>query len=65
MAYTINKSDGTVLTTIIDGTVDTTTDLSLIGKKYSGYGEAQNENFVKLLENFSSQDKQCSIFFSL
>lgn len=54
MAYTINKSDGTVLTTIIDGTVDTTTDLSLIGKKYSGYGEAQNENFVKLLENFSN-----------
>mgnify|MGYP000046827772 FL=1 len=47
MAYTINKSDGTVLTTIIDGTVDTTTDLSLIGRKYSGYGEAQNENFVK------------------
>ena len=54
MAYTINKSDGTVLTTIIDGTVDATTDLSLIGKKYSGYGEAQNENFVKLLENFSN-----------
>ena len=54
MAYTINKTDGTILSTVSDGTVDTTTDLVLIGKNYSGYGEFQNENYVKLLENFAS-----------
>ena len=54
MAYTVNRQSGAVLTTIADGTIDTTTDLTLIGKNYSGYGELLNENFVKLLENFSS-----------
>ena len=53
MAYTINKTDGTVLTTIVDGTLDETTNLSLPGKGYTGYGESQNENFIKLLENFA------------
>ena len=54
MAFTINKTDGTVLTTIADGTVDSTTSLSLIGKNYAGYGEILNENQVKLLENFAN-----------
>ena len=54
MAYTINKTNGAVLSTISDGTVDSTTDLTLIGKNYAGYGEFQNENFVKLLENFAN-----------
>ena len=54
MAYTINKTSGAVLATIADGTIDTTTDLTLIGKNYSGYGEAFNENYVALLENFSN-----------
>ena len=54
MAYTINKTDGTVLTTVSDGTLDTTTNLSLFGKNYAGYGEALNENQVKLLENFAN-----------
>ena len=54
MAYTVNRQSGAVLTTIADGTIDTTTDLTLIGKNYSGYGELLNENFVKLLENFSN-----------
>ena len=54
MAYTINKTDGTVLVDLIDGTLDTTTDLSLIGKNYTGFGEVFNENLVKLLENFSN-----------
>ena len=54
MAYTINKTSGAVLATIADGTLDSTTDLTLIGKNYSGYGEAFNENFVALLENFSN-----------
>ena len=54
MAYTINKTDGTVVTTITDGTVDNTTSLQLFGKSYSGFGEALNENLVKLLENAAS-----------
>ena len=54
MAYTINKTDGTAITTITDGTVDTTTSLQLFGKSFSGFGEALNENLVKLLENSAS-----------
>ena len=55
MAYTINKTDGTILATVVDGQVDTlSSDLTLIGKNYSGFGESINENFIKLLENFSS-----------
>jgi hypothetical protein len=54
MAYTINKTDTTVVATITDGTVDNTTSLTLFGKSYSGFGELLNENLVKLLENSSS-----------
>lgn len=55
MTTTINKTDGTVLTNIADGAIDvSTTELSLIGKLYRNYGELVNENFVKLLENFSN-----------
>ena len=56
MSYTILNSDGTtVLTTIADGTADTSaTGLTLPGPNYVGYGLALNENLVKLLENFAS-----------
>ena len=55
MAYQINKTSGTLLVNLADGQIDTTTtDISLIGKNYSGYGEFQNENYVKLLENFAN-----------
>ena len=54
MAYTVNKTDQTILATVADGTIDTTTDLTLIGKNYAGYGELLNENLVSLLENFSN-----------
>ena len=54
MAYTINKTDGSVVTTITDGTVDNTTSLQLFGKSFSGFGEGLNENLVKLLENAAS-----------
>ncbi len=58
MAYLINKSDGSVLATVSDGQIDNlTTDLTLIGKNYSGFGEAFNENLVKLLENFASTSR--------
>lgn len=54
MTYTINKSDGTNLVDIIDGTIDQTTDLKLIGKNSTTFGEALNEDLVFLLENFSN-----------
>lgn len=55
MAYAINKTDGTVVATVADGTLDTTSSsLSLIGKNYAGYGEVLNENQVKILENFAN-----------
>jgi hypothetical protein len=55
MAYKINNTFGTLLVTLADGTIDTaTTDLSLIGKGYAGFGEALNENLIKLLENFNN-----------
>lgn len=55
MAYQINKTDGTIVATVADGQVDNlSTDITLIGKNYSGFGEALNENFIKLLENFAS-----------
>ena len=57
MAYQINKTDGTIVSTVPDGQVDqSSTDLSLIGKNYSGFGEIFNENLIKLLENFASAD---------
>ena len=55
MAYKINNTFGTLLVTLADGTIDiATTDLTLIGKGYAGFGEKLNENLVKLLENFNN-----------
>lgn len=54
MPYILNKSDGTVLTTVQDASLDITTNLFFVGRNYAGYGEWQNENFLKLLENFSN-----------
>ncbi len=55
MAYKINNTFGTLLVTLADGTIDVaTTDLTLIGKGYAGFGEKLNENLIKLLENFNN-----------
>lgn len=55
MAYTINKTNGAILANVADGQVDVlSSDITLIGKNFSGFGEALNENFVKLLENFAN-----------
>lgn len=53
MSYTINRYNGTQITVVADGTIDSTLSIKMIGKNYAGYGELQNENFVFLLENFS------------
>jgi hypothetical protein len=55
MSYTINRTDGSTLTSVVDGTIDqTSTDLILIGKNSSSYGTYINENFIKVLENFAN-----------
>lgn len=55
MSYKINKTDGSLLVDLVDATVDIeTTNLTLVGKGYAGYGETFNENLIKLLENFKN-----------
>jgi hypothetical protein len=54
MSYIINKTDGTQLLNLLEGTLDTSTSLYLIGRNYPSYGELQQENFVRLLENGAS-----------
>lgn len=55
MSYKLNKTDGSLLVDLVDGKVDSsTTNLTFIGKNYQGFGEFINENFIKLLENFSN-----------
>jgi hypothetical protein len=54
MPYSIDRYDGQNVAVVEDGTINNTLDIKLIGKNYAGYGEAQNENFVWLLENFSN-----------
>jgi hypothetical protein len=52
MSYTINLTNGNVLTTIPDGTINTTAcSQTLVGKNYAGYGQFLDDNFVHLLEN--------------
>jgi len=51
MAYTINLTNGTIFATVADGTVNTASSMTLVGKNYAGYGEFLDENFIHLLEN--------------
>jgi len=55
MSYKLNKTDGSLLVDLVDGQLDTSSsDLTLIGRNYSGFGEVLNENFIQLLENFAN-----------
>ncbi len=54
MAYTITLTDGTTFATVNDGTVNTTSSMTLVGKNYAGYGAFLDTNFVRLLENASN-----------
>lgn len=55
MSYTINFSDTSKDPIIVDqNAIDSSTSLSIIGKGYENYGELINQNFLSLLENFSS-----------
>ena len=54
--YEINLSDGSKPIIIPENTVDCdTTSIALIGHGKPSYGKEQNENFLHILENFSSK----------
>jgi len=55
VSYVIIRSDGSTLTTIADGTINTTsTTIGLPGRNYSGYGLVVDTNQVRMLENFAT-----------
>ena len=55
MSYKLNKTDGSLLVELQDGVIDTTSsDITLVGRNYKGFGEYINENFIKLTESFAS-----------
>ena len=55
MTYSVKNSALTTTYTVNDNTENSTsTSLVFIGKNYTGYGLALNENFLYLLENFSN-----------
>lgn len=52
MSYTITLTNGNILATIPDGTINSTAcSQILVGKNYAGYGQFLDDNFVHLLEN--------------
>jgi hypothetical protein len=53
MSYVIYKSNGEQLTIVNDGSINQTTDLTLVGRNYPSYGQILDQNFIKLLENFA------------
>jgi len=57
MAYDVNRTNGTALTTVLDGTVnDAKTDIKLFGRGIVNYGEIMAENQVQMLENFANSE---------
>ena len=54
MSYTINLTDGALFATIADGTINTASSMTLVGKNYAGYGEFLDTNFIHLLESGSN-----------
>jgi hypothetical protein len=51
MSYTINLTNGNIYATIPDGTINTSSSMTLIGKNYAGYGQFLDDNFIHLLES--------------
>ena len=50
MSYTITLTDGAVFATIADGTINTSSSMTLVGKNYAGYG--QFINFLSIIHRF-------------
>jgi len=54
MSYTISLTDGALFATIADGTINTSSSMTLVGKNWAGYGQFLDTNFIHLLENSSN-----------
>jgi hypothetical protein len=54
MSYTITLTDGQIFATIADGTINTSSSMTLVGKNYAGYGQFINDDIIRLLENGSN-----------
>jgi hypothetical protein len=54
MTYIINNTDGTQFAVIADGTINSQSSMTLVGKNYAGYGQFLDENFLHLLQNSSN-----------
>ena len=54
MSYTITLTDGAIFATIPDGTINTGSSMTLVGKNYAGYGQFINDDIIRLLENGSN-----------
>jgi hypothetical protein len=54
MSYIVNRTDGNIAAVVNDGVLNSTTSLKLVGRGYANYAETIAENFIALLENFSS-----------
>lgn len=54
MTYEVKLTNGTVVATVRDGSIDTTTtSIGFIGRRYVDYGLVFNENQLHLMENFA------------
>jgi hypothetical protein len=51
MAYTITPTNGQNSIIVADGTLNTSTTLTLVGKNYPNYGTILDQNLFRLLEN--------------
>jgi hypothetical protein len=51
MSYTITLTDGSTFATIPDGTINTSSSMTLVGKNYAGYGQFINDDIIRLLQN--------------
>jgi len=54
MSYTINLTDGALFAVVADGTINTSSSVTLVGQNYAGYGAFLDTNFIQMLENFSN-----------
>jgi hypothetical protein len=51
MSYTITLTNGSTFATIPDGTINTSSSMTLVGKNYAGYGQFINDDIIRLLQN--------------
>ena len=62
MSTNIYNYNGTLETTIPDGSIDNTTSLALPGRGYLNYGEPVNQNMLWIMQNFANSsctNKSC------